>query len=155
KFKLASNYWIRSGFFTLLKNISGILFGFGGFYFLVRSLDKNTFGVWCLFLGTTTLIEFARNGLVSNAFLKFLCSSSKEDYAKIVSASFAITGILTIVFIAVNCLIAKWLSHVWHMQQVEYLFYMFNFVFIVTGLINQLNIIQQANLKFKGTYISS
>ena len=155
KLRLAGDYWINSGFFTLLRNISNILLGFGGFYFLVRILDKNTFGVWCLFTGTTTLIEFARNGLVSNAFLKYLSSSPEEEHPKIITASMVVTGLLTLFFIAVNCAIAGWLSRVWHMPAVRDLFYTFNLVFVLTGFINQLNIIQQANLKFKGTYLSS
>ncbi|MCD6011768.1 MAG: polysaccharide biosynthesis protein [Flavipsychrobacter sp.] len=155
KLNIAGNYWVNSGFFTLLKNLSNILLSFGGFYFLVRTLDKNTFGVWCLFMGTTTLIEFARNGLVSNAFLKYLSSAKKEDYSKIVSASFAVTGILTLVCIIINCILAKLLSRAWHMQEIEQLFYAFCVVFIVTGFTNQFNNLQQANLKFKGTYFSS
>jgi O-antigen/teichoic acid export membrane protein len=118
-------------------------------------LDKSTFGIWCLFLGTTTLIEFARNGLVGNAVIKYTSGVDKADYPKVITASFTMMGILTAAGIVINCSIARWLSNVWHAPDVEYLFYLYNIVFIMTGFINQFNNIQQANFKFHGTFLSS
>lgn len=155
KIKLTNEYWIRSGFFTLLKSVSAILLGFGSFFFLVRILDKNSFGVWCLFLGTTTLIEFSRNGLVSNSLIKYLSSSHTKDHSDIISASFGVTAILTLIGVCVNFGVGRWLSIVWHEPQVERLFYYYNIVFVLTGVINQFNCIQQANLEFKGSFLSS
>jgi O-antigen/teichoic acid export membrane protein len=127
----------------------------GAFYFLVRVLDKQSFGVWCLFMGTTTLIEFARNGLVNNALIKYLASANSSDHGKILSASFTLAGILTAIGIIMNCSLAHWLSVIWHWREVEYLFYWYNIAFIITGVINQFNSIQQAMLNFKGTFLSS
>jgi O-antigen/teichoic acid export membrane protein len=93
--------------------------------------------------------------LVSNSFLKYLSSSKSEDHSKITSASMALTGLITLIFICINCGVAKWLGNIWHMPQLAYLFYAFNIVFLITGFVNQFNIIQQANLKFKGTYVST
>ena len=153
--KPTAEYWLHSAFFTILKNVSSLVLALGGFFFLVRLLDKNTFGVWALFLSTTTLFEFSRNGLVSNAFLKFLAGAREDEYAKIVTASFTVTGILTLIGVIVNCCLAQWLARLWHMPQIAYLFYFYNIIFIITGFINQFNCIQQANLQFKGVFQSS
>lgn len=152
KSKFAGEYWLHSGFFTILKNISSLVLSFGGFFLLVRVLDKNAFGVWSLFLGTTTLLEFCRNGLVSNAALKYLASCAEEDYPKILTASFTITGILTAVGIIINCSIARWLSHLWNTPEIEGMFYLYSVVFILTGFINLFSSIQQAALQFKGIF---
>jgi lipopolysaccharide exporter len=153
--KFAGEYWLRSGLLIILKNISSLVFSFGGFFLLVRLLDKNAFGVWSLFLGTTTLLEFSRNGLVGNATLKYLAGATKDEYSRILTASFLLTGILTALGIIVNCCIAHWLAELWKMPQIEGMFYLYNVVFILTGFINLFSSIQQANLKFRGVVQSS
>ena len=59
------HYWFKSGSYTLMLNIQQVLFGFGSFYFLVRMLDKQSFGIWTLFVATTSIFEMARSGLDS------------------------------------------------------------------------------------------
>ncbi len=58
-------YWLKSGSYNMVLNIQALLFGFGGFYLLVRMLDKHHYGIWTLFVAITTIFEMARNGLDS------------------------------------------------------------------------------------------
>jgi lipopolysaccharide exporter len=65
-----SNYWLKSGTYTILQRFFNVLFGFGAFAILVRVMPKNEFGVWALFVSVTSLIEVARIGLIQNALKK-------------------------------------------------------------------------------------
>jgi O-antigen/teichoic acid export membrane protein len=97
-----------------MLNIQQVLFGFGSFYFLVRMLDKHSFGVWTLFIATTSVFEMARSGLIQYALIKFLSESSDEEKPKVVSASFILSAILMAVCILINISIAGYLSRLWH-----------------------------------------
>ena len=56
------NYWFKSGSYNLILNIQSLVFGFGGFYLLLRTLDKHSFGVWTLFVATTTIFQMPETG---------------------------------------------------------------------------------------------
>ncbi|MDO8992593.1 MAG: oligosaccharide flippase family protein, partial [Daejeonella sp.] len=92
-------YWIRAGFFSLLQNLSGVFFSIGSFYILLRILGPNEYGVWVLFMVTTTIIETIRGGLLQNALIRFLAAEEKSEHHKITAASFTISGILSLICI--------------------------------------------------------
>ena len=96
------HYWLKSGSYALVLNIQQLLFGFGSFYLLVRMLDKQSFGIWTLFVATTSIFEMARSGLIQYSLIKFLSESPEEEKPKIISASFILSGILMCICIAVN-----------------------------------------------------
>ncbi len=149
-------YWIRSGFFTILQNLSGVFFGFATFYLLVHYLlDEHAFGSWTLFLSTVTVLEIVRSGLVQNALIKFISGSDEEDHSKIISSSFVITGILTLGCIVISLLFAPLLANAWDSPELVPIFQLYNVVFLLSGILVQLNCIEQANLKFRGIFISS
>jgi lipopolysaccharide exporter len=150
-----SRYWIKSGSLTLLQSMVGVFFGFAGFYLLVRILDKHTYGAWTLFLGTITLLEFVRNGLIQNALIKSLASVKEADKANVISASFTISGILTIACIILNLLFAQYLCNIWGIPELLPLFHLYNVVFIFSGITAQFNYIEQANFSYNGIFLSS
>lgn len=154
KFKFKDQYWLKSGFFTLLQNMSMVFFGVGSFYILVRVLDKNSFGAWALFMATTSILEVIRNGLVQNALIKFLAVSKKEDHPKIISSSFSISGVLTLCCIALNLLFANYLSNLWNAPQLLPMFYTYNIVFVLSGILTQFQFVEQANFRFTGIFWS-
>src|SRR6478752_8768327 len=94
-------YWIRSGAYTILQRSSMLLFGVGSFMLLVRMLSKDDFGVWSLFLSVATLFEVARNGLIQNALIKYLNSHDEAEHASIISASFYLNILLTIISLVI------------------------------------------------------
>ena len=147
--------WLRSGSYNLLLNLQSLLFGFGGFYILVRLLDKHSFGIWTLFVATTTIFEMARSGLIVNALIKFLSGGSKVERAQIVTASFFLSGIIVLCCIALNVCIAGYLAEIWHFPGLAKMFYLFSLVYILQGFLTQFQCIEQARLSFEGVLLSS
>src|SRR5690606_14314138 len=109
--------WIKSGLLNIVQNFSGVFFGFASFYVLVRIFSKNDFGIWTLFLTVTTIQEIVRSSLVQNALIKFVSAADKDDKPRIISASFTISGIMTIVCIIFNFLFAHYLADLWQAEQ--------------------------------------
>ena len=147
-------YWLHSGVMSIFQSVWGLVFGFGGFYILVRQLNKDDFGTWALFSTTVMILEFIRNGLVQNALIKFL-ATDKDSYNEILSASFTISGILSLFCIIINLTFAKYLAELWHSPALEAMFYLYNVVYIFTGILSQFQFIGQANLDFKGSVVSA
>jgi lipopolysaccharide exporter len=154
-FNLKDQYWLKSGFLNVIQNFSGVFFGFASFYFLVRLLSKHEFGAWTLFMSTTTILEIVRSGLIQSALIKFISSSEKSEHHKIISASFTISGALTIACILVNLLFAHSMADLWKSPELTQMFYVYNIVFLLSGLLTQFNCIEQANLSFKGIVITN
>jgi O-antigen/teichoic acid export membrane protein len=148
-------YWLKSGSYTLMLNIQQLLFGFGSFYLLVRMLDKQDFGIWTLFVATTSIFEMARSGLIQYALIKFLSESPEEEKPKIIAASFILSGFIMCICIAVNLSIAGYLSRLWHYPGLVGMFIIFNGVYILQGLLSQFQWIEQAHLKFHGILITT
>lgn len=149
------HYWLRSGSYTLAMNIQSLLFGFGGFYLLVRMLDKHSFGIWALFVATTTIFDMARSGLIQNALIKFLSHSSDEESNDIISASFFLSSVLMIVCIIINICIAGYLANLWHYPGLVMMFYTYNIVYLFQGILSQFQWIEQARLSFKGILVTN
>jgi lipopolysaccharide exporter len=150
-----NQYWLKSGFLNVLQNSSGVFFGFASFYFLVRLLSKHDFGAWTLFMSATTILEVVRNGLIQNALIKFISSTEKSEHHEIISASFTISGVITIFCIAANFAFANSLSNLWRSPELTHMFYAYNIVFLLSGLLTQFNCIEQANLKFTGIVVTT
>ncbi|MES2826849.1 MAG: flippase [Bacteroidota bacterium] len=148
-------YWVRSGLINLVQNFSGVFFGFASFYFLVRLVSKYDFGVWTLFMSTTTIIEITRIGLVQNALVKYISSTDKSEHPKIISAAFTITAALTIACIILNIGFAHTLSSLWKAPELKLLFYVYNIGFFLTGALTLFNCIEQAHLSFNGIFLTN
>jgi len=148
-------YWFKSAVLTVLQSMSGVLLGFGSFYMLVRLLSKYEFGAWTLFIATTTILEFIRNGLVQSALIKFLSGAAIEERPKIISASFTISGTLTVAFVILNVCCAGFLSHLWKLPELVSMLLLYNFVFIFSGFLTQFQSVEQSGFQFKGIFIST
>lgn len=148
-------YWLKSGLLTIVQNFSGVFFGFASFFFLVRLLSKHDFGTWTLFMSTITILESVRNGLIQSALIKFIASTEKEEHPKIITASFTISGIITIVCVLINLFFAHLLAKMWNSPELTYMFYFYNLTFLISGVFTQLNCIETAHLDFKGVFITN
>jgi lipopolysaccharide exporter len=148
-------YWLQSGFLSLMINFQNLLFGFGSFFYLVRLLDTTHFGIWSLFVATTTIFDSARSGMIQNALIKYLSEHDKKDHPTILTASFYLSGALMALCIIVNFSIAGYLAHIWHDQSLISMFYAFNVVYLLQGLLYQFQWIEQANFSFKGVLLTS
>jgi O-antigen/teichoic acid export membrane protein len=149
------HYWLKAGSFNLILNVQNLVFGFGGFYFLVRMLSKHEFGIWSLFVATTTILETARSGLIQNALIKFLSSAPEKDHPDILSASFLISGVLMVICLILNISVAGFLAHLWHYEGLTSMFYLYCVVYLVASILLQFQWIEQAYLGFKGVLITT
>lgn len=152
---LKNPYWLRSGFLNVIQNFSGVIFGFGSFFFLIRILDKHSFGAWTLFMSTITIFEVIRTGLIQSALIKYIAASDADEHPGILSASAVISACLTCACILANTLLAPVLASLWETPELVLLFYIYNIAFLLTGILNLLNCIEQAHLKFRGTFLSA
>ena len=150
-----NNYWFRSGSYSVLQRLSSLLFGFGAFAILVRFLSKEDFGIYALFVSVTSLVEVARIGLIQNALIKFLTSAKEDEYKDILSSSFVLNILVTIVSVILLIAFAPLLGSIWHSYKIVQLFYMYCITTIVLIVFHQLNYLQQANLEFKGFFLSN
>jgi len=148
-------YWIRAGFFSLLQNLAGVFFSIGSFYILLRILGPNEYGVWVLFMVTTTIIETIRGGLLQNALIRFLAAEDKSEHHKITSASFTISGILSLICILLILGFGSILASIWKAPELTLIFNTYCITFIISGILTQFNCILQANLQFKSIFLSS
>jgi O-antigen/teichoic acid export membrane protein len=148
-------YWLKSGSYTLTLNIQQVLFGFGSFYFLVRVLDKQSFGIWTLFVATTSIFEMARSGLIQYSLIKFLSESPNQEKPKIIAASFVLSAMIMCICIIVNMAISGWLARIWHYPGLVQMLIIFNGVYILQGILSQFQWIEQAYFRFQGILITT
>ncbi|MFY7829393.1 MAG: flippase [Flectobacillus sp.] len=152
---MANNYWLKSGFLNILQSLTNVLFGFGGFYMLVRVLDKNQFGAWTLFMTTTSILEVVRNGLIGNALVKFLSGAKPEEKTPIITASVTISASLSVFCVILNLIFSHYLSVMWHTPELEPMFYVHNITFLLSGVLAIFNSVEQAHLAFNGVFITT
>jgi lipopolysaccharide exporter len=149
-------YWIRSGIITMAERFSSLILGFGSFFILVRTLSKEDFGIWALFLSVTTLIELARNGLIQNALIKHLSVANTPHTEKeIITASLALNILLTTLSVLGLFFLAPTLAQYWHSPVLLPMFRFYILTTVVLVFFSQFNFIQQANLDFKGIFFSN
>lgn len=149
------NYWLKSGILNVLQNFSGVFFGFAGFYFLVRVLSKQDFGVWTLFMSVTTILEAVRSGLIQNALVKYLSSSPQEEHRDIISGSTLISMMVTGFCILLILVLAPFLSGILSSPQLSTLLYVYILSYIASGVQTQFNAVEQANLRFFSIFLTN
>ncbi len=150
-----NSYWLKSGVYTFLQRVSSLLFGFGAFFFLIRTLSKEAFGVWAIFLSMTTIIEMGKNGLVQNALIKFLAADTKQNDGPIITASLFLNGFISLLLGISILLLAPWLSGLLNAPELEGMLYWYQLVLLLLVPFSQLSFIQQANFDFKGIFWSN
>ncbi|MFV0607166.1 MAG: flippase [Niabella sp.] len=150
-----NKYWLKNGIINLFQNGLTVLFGFLSFYALVRVLNKEEYGTWVLFLSVVSIVEMARNGLTQEALVKFLSVANRSDERKIVTGAFIINMVMTILISVAVIVIGPVLSSSWKAVEITEMLNLYIVVFFVSGILNQLNCIEQANLRFTGIFYSN
>lgn len=150
----SGNYWLVSGFLLILQNFSGVFFGFASFFILVRSLSKADYGAWVLFMSTITIIESIRTGLIQTALIRYLAASEPGEQPPIITASAVLSGLVTVFCVALNLLFSGYLAALWDSPQLVDLFLVYNIGFVLSGFLNLFNYLEQANLSFKGIFLT-
>ncbi len=129
------------------------MFGFGGVILLFRVLPKETYGVWVLFLSITSILEVGRIGLLQNAMIKYLATSSgDEETGKITTASLVLNGLMTLGIVAFLLLLCFPISQWLDAPELATLLKIYCLTTIALIPFFQGNYIQQANLDFRGIF---
>lgn len=149
------SYWLRSGLYSFAQRLAILIFNFGGFYILVRTLPKSDFGVWSLFLTITALIEVARNGLIQNAQIKFGAAAKADEYPVILRASFTLNLLLSLVSVLFLCVSAPLFGDWLQAPELTPMLVFYSFTTLALIPFSQFNFVQQAQLDFKGIFVST
>lgn len=151
--KLKSNpYWLKSGFYSILQTLSVLLFGFASFYLLVRVISVSDFGTWTLFLTIISVLEVVRNGLIRNGLIKFLNSNRIEEHGGIISASIVLNSAVTLIILSGMALAVKPLALLWEAPMLVEMFYIYFITAILLIPFSLFEVLQHANLTFKGAF---
>jgi O-antigen/teichoic acid export membrane protein len=149
------SYWLRSGIYSLLNGMSGLVLGFGGFLMLIRLLSKTDFGIWALFITVTAIIEVARNGFIQNAQVKFLAGAKEEDSPSIITASFVLNAALTLCSMLFLLVCAPLFAKLWHAAELIGMFVLYTVTtFFLTGF-SQFSFVMQAKGDFRSIFFSN
>lgn len=153
--KINGSYWLRSGSFTFLNKVFVTLFAFINFYILIRELSKEDFGAWVLFMSIASLMELIKHGFVRNPLIRYLAMSPVDQSGRIQTASFVLNVVVGVLEVMVLFICSRYLGVFWDAPQLETLFliYMLSTLFLVP--INHFDVVQQARMQFKGTFISN
>lgn len=153
--KISGSYWLRSGSYTFMNRLFVTLFAFINFYILIRVLSKADFGAWVLFLSIASLMELIKHGFVRNPLIRFLAVSPTEQSATIQTASMLLNLLVGVLEVLVLVLCSIFLSQFWDSPQLKSLFLIYTMTTMLLVPINHLEVVQQARMQFKGTFVSN
>jgi len=148
------SYWLVSGLYAFFEKGASYLFGFGSMFMLIRTLDKEDWGVWVLFLTVAALLEVTRMGLIQNALVKSLSAEEATEHGKINTASLFLNFALTILFAFLLYVSAPFFGDLWNKSIIP-LLHIYAITTLVLTPMYQSNFILQANLSFKGIFLSN
>jgi len=152
-----NNYWVRSGLLTLLEKGSGLIFSLGTLVLLARSLTKEAFATWGLFLLATYFLEMGRSGLIMNGLVRYLTTHRNDRTASIAISSASLT--LNLAFsIGSNLLLwggMGWLARTYQAPQLTEVLPVYFMTNFVMAFFYHFNYVQQANFEFRGVFWST
>ncbi len=157
---MKNNYWLTSGFYSLLNQVTMLFFNLGTVFILWRVLDKPTCSIWVIFLLITSFIEVGRTGLLQNGLMTYIGQTPQSEHAKINTASLFLSLVLSILFSIFLLTSGSWIGHFFNknpetIAQIASLLSIYAGTTLVLSGLYQFNFIQQANLDFKGLFWSS
>jgi len=152
---MKNNFWFKSASYTFFNRFFTFLFGTLGFMILIRTLSKEEFGIWALFISVTALIEVARNGFIQNALIKFITSSDEKEKPDIITSSFILNIIISSFTILLIFLFAEVISAFWSAPLISPMLYYYSITTFILISYQQLNYLQQAYFDFKGFFYTN
>jgi lipopolysaccharide exporter len=146
---------IAHGAFSLMDRVAMVFFGFMNVFFMARMMSKDEIGIWILFTSVTAILEMVRVGFIRNPFITYLVSAETEDKKNIVTASFFLHCVLSLLISLVIIAGASALSDFWNSPGLTELFFVYAVNNIIFIAYHHFEYLQQAQLKFKGIFISN
>lgn len=144
-----TKYWLSAGIYTFLQRISEFLFGFFGFYFLVRIISKEDFGIWVLYITIISVVDMTRNGFIQNGLIKYLVNTSKENSLPIQTAALFLNICITIFCTLILIGLTPWLSNIWNIPNLSNMLLIFYLSLLFFIPLTQISVILQARMDFK------
>jgi lipopolysaccharide exporter len=152
---MSKNYWLKSGFYSLLNQLTQMIFNLGSVILLWRVLDKETCSIWVIYMTITAFIEVGRTGLLQNGLMTFLNQTDASEHAKINTASFFLSLSLSLIFVVLLLTTGTFVGEFFHSQELVTLLTIYAGTTFILSALYQFNFIQQANMDFKGLFWSS
>lgn len=118
-------------------------------------MPQGEFGIWALFLTITTIIETSRNGLIQNALIKLIYSSSPEYVNKIVTASWPINIFYSLLIFVVLAGFGGFIANAFGAPELQTMFLYYGITLFILIPFSQFNYIQQAKFSFSGIFWST
>jgi len=150
-----NNYWLKNGLINILQNGLTVVIAIVSLYLLLRITNTEDYGTWVLFLSVVSIIEVSRNGLTQEAIVKFLSTANQEEQKDITTAALFINFLMTVIISIVLLAIAPWLGEIWKSDQLSHMISLYIVIFFISGVLNLLNCVEQANLHFTGVFYSN
>jgi lipopolysaccharide exporter len=147
------NYWLKSGFLSLLEKGSGLVFGLGTAILLLRGLSKPEFAAWGFFTLLTYFVDMGRSGLLQNSLMKYISTAeNEENYRKISTASLFLNVILSAVLALVLWLSTDWMADFYKFPSLRTIVPIYLIGLALTTFSTHQMFISQANLQFGGIF---
>ncbi len=89
----------NKNFLSLAGNMSVAVFGFLSFILLTRTLPKNPFGEWVLFITASNFIEMLRFGITRTAIVRFLSGVKGEERNRFIGSNWMIGVVTTLIIV--------------------------------------------------------
>lgn len=138
----------RSGSLAILQRGLEFLFGFGGFYLLVRILSKEDFGNWVLYVTLSMIFEMAKAGFLQNGLIMHLVRAEDSEYAQILSSSWFLNALVGVISILLLVILANPLASMWSLPSFPQLVFIMALLQLPMILFIQSNIVLQAHMDF-------
>ena len=151
---MSKNYWLKSGFYSLLNQLTQMLFNLGSVVLLWRVLDKEMCSVWVIYMTITAFIEVGRTGLLQNGLMTFLNQTDNTEHAKINTASFFLSLSLSVIFVVLLLTTNTFVGNFFKSPELVPLLAIYAGTTFILSALYQFNFIQQANMDFKGLFWS-
>lgn len=80
----------EKNFLSLAANLSVAVFGFLSFVLLTRTLSKDPFGEWVLFITAANFLEMLRFGITRTAIIRFLSGAEGKEKYRLIGSNWFI-----------------------------------------------------------------
>lgn len=145
-----NNYWLKNGLITVFQNFGSLFLGFANFYMLIRILSTDEYGTLVIFTSITTVIELSKNGLTQEATIKYLSGADSLNRGKITTAAFIINFLVALILMFAFWILTPYAGKIWHSDTLPKMLNLYTIILFISGILSQLNCIEQSNLRFSG-----
>lgn len=149
------SYWVKNGKLTMLQRISMLVFGGGGFYLLVRTVNKEEYGVWMLYISISTLLITAREGFLKKPLIRYLHALEEDKRMPLQRTAFILNILFSLVTGVLLVAFSGLMSRMWEAPGLGTLFliYFVNNLFLAS--FSHYNNVQEAYFHFKGPLVGN